>query len=477
MTRKIFKNLTLGLFALSLIPAAQAATKVARPPQYVMVGFDGGLNVPFWREMDGFSKTLTKSGKPLNFTYFFSGVYLLQPSKRMLYKGPGHKQGYSMISFGDSADGISERVNFMNTLYKSGADIASHGNGHFPADEEKWNSADWNSEFTQYNDLVFNAFYNNDITPNNSYPHGFAFDAKDIVGFRAPYLGSTADLFPVLKSFGYKYDASTTGEMGEWPRKDKYGIWRYPVPLLKIAGTAKKSLAMDYNFYWVQSKAVEDGPNRDLYRKQMYDSYMNYFQSSFYGARGPVYIGHHFVKYNGGAYWEALKDFTRTVCGKPEVRCVSFKDYTMWLESLTPDVFRAYAAGNFDQMPETGGGRRMVARNLDMNLSLITENDVMEFQGSGADFKQTDLKTVLSVNSIKLPGQKVSLKELRRRFAKAGKVAVSTSVYDRNGVEIQRLTHVVKNLGTPEEFIEPTSEENKALMGDMPEAHLESPGN
>jgi len=30
---------------------------------------------------------------------------------------------------------------------------------------------------------------------------------------------------------------------------------------------------------------------------------------------------------NGGAYWRALEGFTAEVCGKPEVACVSYRDY------------------------------------------------------------------------------------------------------------------------------------------------------
>ncbi|MBO9668106.1 MAG: hypothetical protein J7501_14995 [Bdellovibrio sp.] len=457
------------------VPASQPPVQsVARPTQYVMIGFDGGLSLPTWQDMHAFTQEMKRDRKPLGFTYFVSGVYFLQNSNRNLYTGPHHKQGYSMISFGDNNQGISDRVDMMNTVFTDDQEIASHANGHFHADEDKWNLADWTSEFTQFNDFTFNAFFNNNMTPNNRYPQGYAFAPKDVVGFRAPNLGSTSDLFPALKNFGFTYDASTTGDMGDWPRKDASGIWRYPVPLLNIAGTAKRTLGMDYNFYWVQSQAKEDLPNRELYRKQMYDTYMNYFMSSYYGKRGPVYIGHHFVRYNGGAYWDALKDFTRNVCGQPEVKCVTFKQYTQWLESLNQDTLKAYRSGSFEKLPQPRRDAYIPAPVLDVNLALKQQGDEVSVLGEGKDFNRPEFQTVLKVNSKLLRTSKLNLQQIREHFPKNTQVSISAVVLNRRGQEVQRVTHLLEKIGTPSEHLNLTPEEKKALVGDMPEAHEEA---
>lgn len=328
-----------------------APTRVARPTQFVMVGFDGGLNLQQWQVTRDFAAEMRKNQKPINFTYFLSGVYFLRDANRHFYAPPRHDVGFSNIGFGRSAPEIADRLTQLNDSFLEGHEIASKANGHFDGAAEGWNAQDWDAEFRQFNDILFGAYFNNGLTPNAKYPQGFALSEKDIVGFRAPALGFNDEMFQTLKAYNFKYDVSVPGEMTQWPAKDKYGVWRIPVPMIEVAGTGKKIIGMDYNFYYVQSKAKEDLANREAYRKQMYDSYLNYFFLNYYGRRAPISLGHHFEKYNGGAYWDALQDFTKAVCGMPEVKCVSYKQYAEWLESLTPDTLKAYRSGQFDLLP------------------------------------------------------------------------------------------------------------------------------
>ncbi len=458
-------------------PPAKPAppAKLARPAQYVMVGFDGGLNVEQWQKMRDFASSMKKAKKPLNFTYFVSGVYFLSDNNRHMYIPPKHSVGYSMIGFAeDKAQFIANRVDEMNAAIKDGQEVASHANGHFDAEADKWTLDDWNSEFKQYDDLLFGAFFNNKAQPNptNKYPHGYAFDKKEIVGFRAPYLGVTPDLFTALKTFGYTYDVSTTGETTDWPKKDPVtGIWKFAVPMIPVAGTGKKIVNMDYNFYFAQSKAADDLANREAYRKQMVDSYLNYFNGNYYGHRAPVYIGHHFALYNGGAYWDALQDFTKAVCGLPEVKCINYKQYATWVESLKEDTLKAYRAGEFDVMPRPKQLAYEPPAALDVSLALVQNGEKLEIVTGGADYTEELMKLVVKINGKTTPTKALTMPLLRQSFPAGSDVEVSISLLNKKGLEIQRDTHVIKGLGTTQEQFVTTPLEARMLLGDLPEAH------
>ncbi|WP_413943550.1 hypothetical protein [Bdellovibrio sp. HCB-162] len=325
--------------------------KVARPPQYIMIGFDGGLDLRQWQATRDFAADMTKNNKPVKFTYFISGVYFLRQANRHFYAPPKHDVGYSNIGFGESAMGIASRLNMMNDAYAEGHEIASRGNGQFDGARENWDTNDWDSEFKQFNDLVFGAYFNNGLTPSSKYPQGYALGEKDVVGFRAPRLGVNEALWQTMKAMNFRYDVSVPGASTLWPTKNKYGFWNITLPMIEMAGTGKLIIGMDYNFYYVHSKAKEDLANREHYRKEMLDSYMNYFNMNYYGRRAPVSLGHNFEKYNGGAYWDALQDFVKNVCGMPEVKCVSYKQYADWLDTLTPEILTSYKLGQFDLLP------------------------------------------------------------------------------------------------------------------------------
>ncbi len=179
-----------------------------------------------------------------------------------------------------------------------------------------------------------------------------------VLGFRAPFLKfKKENLWPVLKKHGFIYDTSSPdgGSPGTWPKKVD-GIWEYPLALLKIAGTNDHTMSMDYNFYYYdQSKNI--GPAQA--EEQMYKSYMNYFMQSYYsngngngtqGNRAPIHIGHHYSGWNGAAYWKALKRFSTQVCGMPEVKCVTYKELTDFMNATPPETLKAYQEGKFEKL-------------------------------------------------------------------------------------------------------------------------------
>lgn len=464
MFRK-WKRISLAVL-LSLTTASAGAKpngkKVARPPQYIMLGFDGGLDLNQWQATRNFASELTKGNKPLNFTYFIAGVYFLRSTNRHFYAPPKHDIGYSAIGFAKTAPEIYNRIGMMNDSFAEGHEIASKGNGHFNGQAERWSVEDWTSEFKQFNDFVFGAYFNNGLTPNTKYPQGYALSEKDIIGFRAPYLGVNESLWATMKDLNFKYDTSVPGEMTVWPQKNQLGIWKISVPIIEMAGTGKRIIGMDYNFYMAQSKAKEDLANREVYRKQMFDSYMNYFNFNYYGRRAPVNIGHHFTLYNGGAYWSAMQDFAKAVCGLPEVHCVTFKNYVTWLDSLTPELLQSYRTGQFDPMPRPRGHFYSPERALDLMVAVEKVGSQLTVKTSGSDLN-ANMKTVLMINDKKVAATSISLDDLRRKYATGTDLVISASIINDQGRELQSDTHKLAALGTSHETFDSISEETKNL--------------
>jgi hypothetical protein len=106
---------------------------------------------------------------------------------------------------------------------------------------------------------------------------------------------------------------------------------------------------MDYNFYVAQTAAKPDPAHSAIYEQQMLDTYLRYFQASYEGNRAPIHIGHHFSTWNGGAYWRALQRFAATVCGMPEVKCVTYRELSDFMDSVSPEIVAAYRKGDFEK--------------------------------------------------------------------------------------------------------------------------------
>ena len=233
--------------------------KVARPPQHILISFDGSKSHSFWEASRSFANE-----NPVKFTYFISGVYFLKSSTKSKYDPPRHNVGASAIGFGEDNDAISARLDHIEAAYQEGHEIGSHANGHF--DGSAWSHDDWMSEHSQFDQLVFNAGENNGfVAPTLS------FDNTAVVGFRAPQLGRGAGLYSAMAQHGLKYDTSRVRGMSYWPEKLD-GVWDFPLASLKIAGTNKNTLSMDYNFYVAQSGGESDTANKDTYRQQMLDT-------------------------------------------------------------------------------------------------------------------------------------------------------------------------------------------------------------
>lgn len=318
--------------------------KVNRPPQFVALAFDGSKANSFWNESRVFAQD-----NDVKFTYFVNGVYFLTDSDHgQYYKDLANAKiaGKSAIGWGgtDMAE-MKKRLGHVKGAMAEGHEMASHGNAHF--DGSGYSVAQWTSDFSQFATIMAGAFQRYDAAKE---PAGWAeYWVNEVVGFRAPQLGKNDNLWTVLNDFDYTYDTSEVKPTNYWPTKDK-GFWNFALGgvtiigqdgkvVKKANGKAATTLSMDYNFYVYDSKGVA-GPaaQHQRYEDQMFNTYMNYFNSNYYGNRAPVHIGHHFSKWNGGAYWKAMQRFAQAVCAQPEVICGTYKDLVVFMEDNKANI-------------------------------------------------------------------------------------------------------------------------------------------
>lgn len=253
-----------------------------------------------------------------------------------------------------------------------------------------------------------------------------------------------------------------------------------------IAGTGKKTLSMDYNFYFADSKAQPDPANKARYKKQMLETYLQYFDGNYNGNRAPIHIGHHFSLWNGGAYWEAMQEFALAVCGRPEVKCVTYTELADFMDTRTPAQLKAYQAGNFPKLPTLHLADGVSTLELDVRLAMLAPGTVanrsssnvlaLRLKGLDSGLKAGDRVEVYA------HGEKIAIDRagrldshrLRRLF-RGGDVALETTV-SRDGQEIARATQVLRDVGRSSETLSLETEEEHVLMGDMPEAHIDEHG-
>jgi hypothetical protein len=304
-----------------------------RPPQFVMISFDGSGDAALWKHWRAVS-----AATGAHFSFFLSGVYLLDPAQAGLYHPPRHRPGSSDIGFSPDPAAVRALVRQIDLGYAEGEEIGTHYNGHFcapwPGNVSTWTTADWEQEIAQFHKLLHHA--------RVQVPDG------EIQGGRTPCLeGSMTALHRALRAEGMSYDTSESALPGSWPAKQS-GIWSFPLALIKLVGTPWHSLSMDYNFYVNQSNARTVPAERAaVLAKDAYASYMRYFRGNYRGDRAPLEIGNHFATWNHGAYVDALTRFVQTVCGKPEVRCVTYSSLVRWLNAQPRHWLARDRAGRF----------------------------------------------------------------------------------------------------------------------------------
>jgi hypothetical protein len=326
-------------------PHAKPRPAPVRPPQFLVVSFDGSGGTqlwPYWRQIAREAHA--------HFTFFVSGVYLLGEDRRNLYHPPRHDVGYSAIGFAQPMDGLSAEARVGETLrqialaYREGNEIGTHFNGHFcapfPGGVGEWTASDWQSELDQFGKLLFNASENNGLEPAVRLP----FAPSEVTGERTPCLqGNMRVLLPVLAARGFRYDASQLSPLGAWPYRE-LGVWELPLQLIPFIGHSYRVVSMDYNFFYNQAIA---GLSAQASERETFASLWHAFLATYFGNRAPLSFANHFETWNGWAYDHALARVVLHACRLPEVRCVSFRELVAWLAAQPPARVRRYERGRF----------------------------------------------------------------------------------------------------------------------------------
>jgi hypothetical protein len=341
--RVLLAFVSVAFVALGVV-GVQAAPALERPPQLIAIAFDNCTENERWHDWSDFAGEMNRGGERVGFTFFVSGINFLANAKKHIYQGPHQARGASRINFGGTQDDVRRRIAFINAMYRQGHEIASHAVGHF--DGRRWSASEWSAEFNSFDGLVRNIASNNELAPEER----LAFSPNEVVGFRAPYLAHSPGLYTALAARGFRYDTSGTGPSHAWPEK-RDGIWRFNLAGIRVSGSGRATLSMDYNFLVAQSGIGGIAARREEFRRQMLDSYLNYFRANYTGNRAPIHIGHHFTDYQNGAYRDALKSFVRAVCGLLEVRCVTYKTLADFMDRLSPQMLAAYRNGDFERVP------------------------------------------------------------------------------------------------------------------------------
>jgi hypothetical protein len=481
------------LLTTSLLFNTQAIGKVRkpnaaypeRPTQYVILAFDGSKNLSFWNDSLNWADGMkTDQGKkPLRFTYFINPGYYVEYANKKVYSTPQLNKSLTCIGWSAPADSTKERLRLTNLAFQKGHEIASHAVAHCdqtgkdrgdPMYGKPWSEADWGSEFDQFNKIFFNAAEINKIKE----PPAMLITQNDIVGFRAPKLAYTDGLWPTLKRFNFRYDTSKSTDPTYWPQKMSWGGWNFPLARIKIAGTAKTTLSMDYN--WVvyhsggSSKPGLTAADREFFRKQMYDSYMFYFKKNYFGGRAPIHIGHHFSQWNDGAYWSAMKDFANEVCNRKEVLCVTYKEYADYLDGLPSDIYEGYRQGRFTRLVDDKTIKDIAAPLL-AEVRLDTGNDSFETMlVSGQSLVKTlGFKPQLLINFEAHKETVISKAELIKKVGVGANVLIRAAIVNRSGRALDWETYRITQIGTPNEKISEQPLESTLTEGETAEAHEE----
>lgn len=330
-----------------LIPA-EAVPGTGRPPQFVVVSFDGSADddlLTHWRHL------ATATGA--RFTFFLSGTYLLLRANAARYQAPRHGAGVSDIGFFpvphgmDPAEELTALVRHLGDAYLEGHEVGTHYNGHFCGRSLRavgaWGAEDWRSELDQFDSFLDDVGANNGLAGLR-----FPFASATVIGGRTPCLeGDFTILYPELAGRGFRYDASASAIEGTWPTR-RLGLWSFPLHAIPLAGRRMRVLSMDYNLYFNQTGARPAPADQvPAIRAQALKTYRDYFAASYTGSRAPISIGHHFTRWNGGAYVDALTTLVTEMATTPEVQLVTYRTLCDWLDARAPEELAAFARGTW----------------------------------------------------------------------------------------------------------------------------------
>ncbi|MHB9859873.1 polysaccharide deacetylase family protein [Streptomyces sp. YIM S03343] len=345
-----------------LQPAAPVPLEPGQtPPQFVVFSWDGAGEVGnglFPRFLD-----LAKE-HGAHMTFFLSGLYLLPESKKRLYNPPNNPRGASAIGY-LADDHVKSTLTNVRRAWLEGHEIGTHFNGHFCAGSGtvgNWTPQQWRSEIEQAKSFVKKWRTNTGWTELPSLP--FDYD-KELVGGRTPCLLGQDRLLPTARSLGWRYDASSPGGRQVWPVK-RQGLWDFPLQQVPFPGHSFEVLSMDYNMLANQSVNSTKAPayNYPGWRTQAAQAYISGFRRAYESNRAPFFIGNHFEKWNGGIYMDAVEQAFKHIAREKEkgadVRLVSFRQFTDWIDAQKPEVLAKLRTLDVGQQP-AGGWKTFLA--------------------------------------------------------------------------------------------------------------------
>ena len=316
-----------------------------RPPQFVLVSFDGAGWSDMWEYWFDVARRV-----PFRFTAFLSGTYLLSDRTATAYHPPHYPAGTSEISWYSPAD-LPTEIAHLDRAVSEGDEIGTHFNGHFcsgaglPSGGNTWTTADWDQELTQFFHLLTH------YRSINHLPRADRLDVtpEQIHGARTPCLeGLPSQLYPALRAHGLTYDSSFSHPGLQWPQR-RGGLWEIGMATFPIHGTLPDGRSgvpvttMDYNYYFTQRGASEAGltaADSAHDRDQVLATYRDLYHEAWHADRAPLVLGNHFNDWNRNAYRDALARFVEETCGRPETQCITYADLVAWLEAQRPGVLR-----------------------------------------------------------------------------------------------------------------------------------------
>ncbi|MFJ7903604.1 hypothetical protein ACIQ6V_24450 [Streptomyces sp. NPDC096198] len=332
------------------------------PPQFVVFSWDGAGEVGnglFPRFLD-----LAKN-HGAHMTFFLSGLYLLPESKKRMYLPPNNRPGASDIGY-LSDEHIRATLTNVRRAWLEGHEIGTHFNGHFCGESHTsvkwWTPKQWQSEIDQAKAFVKEWKTNTGFKDLPPLPFDYE---RELTGGRTPCLLGQDNLLPTARKLGWRYDASSPGGRQVWPVK-RQGVWDYPLQAMPFPGHSFEVLSMDYNILANQSIATTKAPpsNYPGWRTQATESYIAGFERAYKTNRAPFFIGNHFEHWNGGIYMDAVEAAFKHIAREKEkgadVRMVSFRQFTDWLDVQRPETVRKLQGLGVGQQP-TGGWKQFLA--------------------------------------------------------------------------------------------------------------------
>ncbi|MGW1805532.1 hypothetical protein [Streptomyces sp. NPDC002078] len=333
-------------------PASPMALEPGQtPPQFVVFSWDGAgeLGAGLFPRFLELART-----HGAHMTFFLSGLYLLPEDKKRLYDPPNNPLGASDIGY--LTDGhLKQTLKYVRQAWLDGHEIGTHFNGHFctgPGSVANWTPAQWRAEIEQARSFVKSWRTHTGWHDEPSLP--FDYD-KELVGGRTPCLLGQDNLLPTARELGWRYDASSPGGVQRWPRK-RGGIWDLPLQSIPFPGHTFEVLSMDYNMLANQSKNSTRAPsyNYPYWRAQATQSYLAGFQRAYESNRAPLFIGNHFEQWNGGIYMDAAEEVLKQIAGREDVRLVSFRQFTDWLDAQDPEIHAKLRSLQVGEKPAGG---------------------------------------------------------------------------------------------------------------------------